>query len=85
MMSNLAKSKDTALTHCKCDLCHHSDRIECISGRCYCCDLEDAFSLLTLHEFEPPQSQLVTRENMGKKVIAWQSSDHADVLQEHAA
>jgi hypothetical protein len=49
------------IMHCKCGLCDHDSRTDCISGRCYCCDLEDAFAVLTHFEFEP-QSQMVTNE-----------------------
>ncbi len=41
------------LHRCKCGLCLHDSRADCINGRCYCCDLEDMFALLTMHEFEP--------------------------------
>ena len=57
------------LLHCKCGLCNHSDRSECISGRCYCCDLEDAFAILTHHEFEP-QSKLATGDRLHDTLAA---------------
>ncbi|HEV8386084.1 MAG TPA: hypothetical protein VGQ03_00525 [Nitrososphaera sp.] len=43
----------TDVMHCRCGLCDHDSRNDCISGRCYCCDLEDAFAVLTHFEFEP--------------------------------
>ena len=38
---------------CKCGNCQSHTMADCINGRCYCCDLEDMFALLTMHEFEP--------------------------------
>ena len=49
------------IMHCKCGVCDHVSRTDCIRGQCYCCDLEDAFALLTRFEFEP-QSKIVTNE-----------------------
>jgi hypothetical protein len=63
-------SKYGDLGHCKCGLCDHDSRFDCISGRCYCCDLEDAFSILTHHEFESPQSKFVTRERLNDSIAA---------------
>ena len=37
--------------HCKCDSCNHENRMQCIANKCYCCDLEDAFSLATHVDF----------------------------------
>ena len=58
------------LAHCKCGLCDHDDRSDCISGRCYCCDLEDAFSILTRHEFESPQSKFATSGRITDTIAA---------------
>jgi hypothetical protein len=46
------------LMHCKCGRCDHEDRSACVNEKCYCCDLEDMFAVLTRHEFEP-QSKLL--------------------------
>ena len=46
------------LMHCKCGRCDHEDRSACVNEKCYCCDLEDMFAVLTHHEFEP-QSKLL--------------------------
>jgi|GEM_PF-5872587 hypothetical protein len=37
---------------CKCKECCHRSRVFCMSQECKCCDLEDAFALLTLREPE---------------------------------
>ncbi len=44
---------DNDLFNCKCGLCEHASRKSCITGRCYCCDLEGMFAILSHHEFEP--------------------------------
>ena len=54
------------LMHCKCGLCNHKSRESCINGHCYCCDLEDMFSILSQHEFESPQSKIVTKEHLNQ-------------------
>jgi len=41
------------LMRCKCGLCNHDSRRSCIEGRCYCCDLEDIFAVLSHIDFEP--------------------------------
>lgn len=51
------------LHNCKCGLCEHDVRVSCIEGKCYCCDLEDMFALLTQQEFEP-QSKFVTEQRL---------------------
>ncbi|HKU50555.1 MAG TPA: hypothetical protein VJP79_11435 [Nitrososphaera sp.] len=55
---------------CKCGSCDHDHRSECIAGRCYCCDLEDAFSLLTHHEFEEAHSGLVADDKRLRRVAS---------------
>jgi hypothetical protein len=62
MMSLFDNHIKNELTHCKCGRCDHDHRHNCMAERCYCCDLEDTFSLLTQHEFDPPQSKLSERE-----------------------
>ena len=52
------------LHDCKCNLCEHDKRFDCIAGNCECCDPEDIFSLLSPKEFEPPQSQSVAEERL---------------------
>lgn len=56
------------IMHCKCGQCDHASRGDCIDGRCYCCDLEDIFAVLTHFEFEP-QSNLIASEHQ-KDVLA---------------
>ena len=58
------------LMRCKCGICNHESRESCIHGHCYCCNLEDMFSILSQHEFEPPQSKIVTKEQL-HEVISW--------------
>lgn len=41
---------DNEVTACKCDVCLHSSRIDCINARCQCCDLEDEFAMLARAE-----------------------------------
>lgn len=48
----MASTLDNNLVFCKCSVCSHEKKLECISEKCGCCDLEDAFSLLTHVEFE---------------------------------
>jgi hypothetical protein len=49
---------------CKCGLCDHEERRHCIEAKCNCCDLEDTFSLLSHFDFEPAQSEYVTRQRL---------------------
>ena len=58
-MQILNQSIDNELMHCKCGLCNHHSRADCINGGCYCCDLEDTFSILSQMEFEP-QSKIAS-------------------------
>jgi len=39
-------SQHEELLNCKCSTCGHSDRSICINEKCYCCNLEDMFSIL---------------------------------------
>lgn len=59
------------LMRCKCGLCSHDNRMDCVDGRCYCCDLEDAFSILTHHEFDSPQSKVVTSQRHQDSLAVW--------------
>jgi hypothetical protein len=63
MMQGITYATDDDLLHCKCGLCNHESRSDCINGRCYCCDLEDIFAILSRHEFEP-QSHVATKERV---------------------
>lgn len=49
------------LMQCKCGLCNHHSRADCINGHCYCCDLEDMFSILAQMEFEPRSKIVASR------------------------
>jgi len=51
------------LLQCKCGLCGHDPRIYCINQKCYCCDLEDLFALLSHQEFAA-QSKLAMEEQL---------------------
>lgn len=42
-----------SLIRCKCGLCEHTSKEACINRKCYCCDLEDMFSLLSQQEYKP--------------------------------
>jgi hypothetical protein len=44
--------QDSDLMCCKCGSCGHDSRYDCVKSRCFCCDLEDTFAILTHHEFE---------------------------------
>lgn len=70
MFDNLAESE---IMHCKCGLCNHNSRADCINGHCYCCDLEDTFAILSQHEFEP-QSKVITSQNIAEYGIGNSSS-----------
>jgi hypothetical protein len=62
-MSMFNSLEESDLMRCKCSLCNHDSRSDCItSGNCDCCNLEDIFSILSQHEFEP-QSKVVTSKN----------------------
>ena len=69
-MQDLNGKSVRGFAHCKCGLCDHEDRMECIAGKCYCCDLEDAFSILSHHDFEPPQSKIATEQKLQEFVTA---------------
>ena len=69
MYTRFAKHEKEDLHSCKCSLCEHDWRHSCIEGKCYCCDLEDSFALLTRQEFEF-QSRLVTEERTRKEAMA---------------
>jgi hypothetical protein len=58
------------LMYCKCRLCKHESSESCINGHCYCCNLEDMFSIMSQNEFEPPQSRVVAKEDLNE-VIQW--------------
>lgn len=60
--------KPKELMRCKCGLCNHESRESCINGRCYCCDLEDTFAVLSQQEFEP-QSKVVTKEHLNELLV----------------
>lgn len=66
-IGNMGKVDDS-LMHCKCSLCNHNSRELCIHGNCYCCNLEDIFSILSQHEFESPQSRLPFCNSNSKKM-----------------
>ena len=65
-MQGIKNMIENDLIYCKCSLCNHESRESCIKGPCYCCNLEDMFSMLSLHEFEPPQSSVVTKEYLNE-------------------
>jgi hypothetical protein len=51
---------EASVYRCKCGLCEHDSRSLCIEGHCECCDLEDAFAILSHQETESPQSRRKT-------------------------
>jgi hypothetical protein len=59
---------ESGLMNCKCGLCNHDSREDCIKGRCYCCDLEDTFAILSQSEFEP-QSRIATSSSIARKTL----------------
>ena len=52
---------------CKCSICSHDSRADCINSRCYCRNLEDIFAILAQMEFES-QSKIVTREMLDERI-----------------
>jgi hypothetical protein len=43
---------DVSYMNCKCKMCVHDWRNDCIEGYCNCCELEDGFSLVVKAEFD---------------------------------
>lgn len=41
---------EQSIMHCKCDICGHGSRLDCINNKCSCCDVEDQFAILARAE-----------------------------------